>query len=127
MKKKLTILTVLIAVALFMYAGCDLLTGTYPGDIRIPGTNGRLTLTISRYNFITRSGKYEIEANIGNVLVESGNIKIRGWSEKEVILSNRKHGITGNNMKNYTISLSGDNRMPYYADDSFNLTPLLIP
>ena len=126
MKKKLAILTAVIAAALFMYAGCDLLTGTYRGDIRISGTNRRLTLTISRYSFITRSGKYEIEANLGNVPVENGNIKIRGWSEKEVILSNRKHGITGTNMENYTTALSGDNIMHYYSDD-FYLTPLLIP
>ena len=126
MKKKLTILTVLIVAALFIYAGCDLLTGTYPGDIRIPGNNGVLTLTVFRYSFITRSGKYKIETNLGNAPVEKGNIKIRGWSNREVILSNRKHGITGTNMENYTTALSGDNIMHYYSDD-FYLTPLLIP
>ncbi|MGI5077702.1 hypothetical protein [Treponema maltophilum] len=135
MKKKLTILTVLIVAALFMYAGCDLLTGSYRDDIRIPSSDGVLTLTVFRYNFITGSGKYQIETNVGNVKVESGNIKISGWSEKKVTLSNRKNAITGDSMENYTTPLSGDGiiRYPYFNNSdlsvttTFYITELLIP
>ena len=134
MKKKLAILTAVIAAALFMYAGCDLLTGSFNKESRIVSTDKVLVLTVYGYNPITRSGKYKIEATLGNVPVENGNIKIRGWSEKKVTLSNRKNAITGD-MENYTTPLSGDGiiRYPYFDNSNlsvtttFYITELLIP
>ena len=123
MKKKLTILTVIIVAALFMYAGCDLLTGTYRGDIRILGTNGRLTLTISRYSFITRSGKYRIEKS-DHMRIESGNIKIYGWTEKRVILSNRRLPGGGSSL-DYIETMCDNKIMQYYTIATFDLSALL--
>lgn len=135
MKKKLAILTAVIAAALFMYAGCDLLTGSFNKESRIVSTDKVLVLNVYGYSPITRSGKYQIETNVGNVKVESGNIKISGWSEKKVTLSNRKNAITGNSMENYTTPLSGDGiiRYPYLNNSdlsvttTFYITELLIP
>ena len=132
MKKKLAILTAVIAAALFMYAGCDLLTGSFNKESRIVSTDKVLVLTVYGYNPITRSGTYQIEINVVNTRVESGNIKISGWSEKKVTLSNRKHGITGNSMENYTTPLSGNNILHYSPSDfpynvAFYITELLIP
>ena len=135
MKKKLAILTAVIAAALFMYAGCDLLTGSFNKESRIVSTDKVLVLNVYDYSPITRSGKYQIETNVGNVKVESGNIKISGWSEKKVTLSNRKNAITGDSMENYTTPLSGDGiiRYPYFVNSNlsvttiFYITELLIP
>ena len=135
MKKKFITLTVVIAAALFMYAGCDLLTSSFNKESRIVSTDKVLVLKVYGYNPITGSGKYQIETNVGNVKVESGNIKISGWSEKKVTLSNRKNGITGDSMENYTTPLSGDGiiRYPYFVNSTlsvtttFYITELLIP
>ncbi len=132
MKKKLAILTAVIAAALFMYAGCDLLTGSFNRERRIVSTNKVLVLNVYGYSPITGSGKYQIETNIVNVKVESGNIKISGWSEKKVTLSNRKNAITGKSMENYTTALSGNNILHYSPSDisysdAFYITELLIP
>ena len=134
MKKKLAILTAVIAAALFMYAGCDLLTSSFNKESRIVSTDNVLVLNVYGYSPITGSGKYQIETNVGNVKVESGNIKISGWSEKKVTLSNRKNR-RHSDMEDYTTPLSGDGIMRYsYFDNSnlsvtttFYLTPLLIP
>ena len=135
MKKKLAILTAVIAAALFMYAGCDLLTGSFNKESRIVSADKVLVLNVYGYSPITGSGKYQIETNVGNVKVESGNIKISGWSEKKVTLSNRKNAITGDSMENYTTPLSGDGiiRYPYFNNSNlsvtttFYITELLIP
>lgn len=134
MKKKLAILTAVIAAALFMYAGCDLLTSSFNKESRIVSTDNVLVLNVYGYSPITGSGKYQIETNVGNVKVESGNIKISGWSEKKVTLSNRKNAIKGD-MENYTTPLSGDGiiRYPYFVNSNlsvtttFYITELLIP
>ena len=134
MKKKLAILTAVIAAALFMYAGCDLLTSSFNKESRIVSTDNVLVLKVYGYSPITGSGKYQIETNIGNVKVESGNIKISGWSEKKVTLLNRKNAIKGD-MENYTTPLSGDGiiRYPYFVNSNlsvtttFYITELLIP
>ena len=123
MKKKLAILTAVIAAALFMYAGCDLLTGTYRDDIRIPSSDGVLTLAVFRYNFITRSGKYRIEKS-DYIRMESGNIKIYGWPEKRVILSNRRFP-GGGSGSDYVETMYDNKIMQYYQTTTFDLSPLL--
>ena len=123
MKKKLAILTVLIVAALFMYAGCDLLTGSYRDDIRIPSSDGVLTLTVFRYNFITRSGKYRIEKS-DHMRIESGNIKIYGWTEKRVILSNRRFP-GGGSGSDYVETMYDNKIMQYHTIATFDLSPLL--